>query len=57
LTVTPARATIAAIERIHRLRGGVKLPTGGRLAPAGQPANPIGSDACGVASGWPTGPT
>jgi hypothetical protein len=29
----------------------VKLPTGGRLATASQPANSIGPDASGVASG------
>jgi hypothetical protein len=34
--------SIGVNRTIHRLRGGVKVPTGGRLAIVSQPANRIG---------------
>ena len=34
-----------ATEQFHRLRGGVKVPTGGRLSLRSQPANPVRPDA------------
>ena len=42
LTAIQARATIGRNRTIHRLRGGVKVPTGGRLSSLSQPANRIG---------------
>ena len=38
LTTRRPRATILTNRTIHRLRGGVKVPTGGRLSTS-QPAN------------------
>jgi hypothetical protein len=41
LTATALGATLGATEQFHRLRGGVKIPTGGRLLEyRSQPANP-----------------
>ncbi len=42
LTAFQAHATIGRNRIIHRLRGGVKVPTGGRLSSLSQPANRIG---------------
>jgi hypothetical protein len=42
LTAIRAHATIRINRTIHRLRGGVKVPTGGRLVSTSQPANRSG---------------